>query len=345
MAAASVLICEDSGTYAAALRRTLEYDGDINVICVCGTAEEALAAIRSLRPDLITMDIELPGMDGLAAVELIMGTRPMPIIVLSSHVGPGSHKAVAALAAGALDAVAKDDLDLAQPSSMAGAAFRQRIRVISHASVIRHPRARLAARQPDPGLPRVASAAGICSSAGGPPVLAQVLGGLPADYQVPILVVQHISTGFTESLAHWLDQKSPLSVRVAEDGQLAGPGVWIAPEGGHLVLNASGLLSVDRTTIVGHHRPSGDVLLTSIATAAGRRGAAIVLTGMGNDGAAGAAAVHAAGGLAITQDEASSAIYGMPKAAFDRGVNLALPPDQIVQRLKALRYQPLGVPR
>ena len=119
----------------------------------------------------------------------------------------------------------------------------------------------------------------------------------------------------------------------------------IAPEGGHLVLNASGRLSVDRTTIVGHHRPSGDVLLTSIATAAGRRGAAIVLTGMGNDGAAGAAAVHAAGGLAITQDEASSAIYGMPKAAFDRGVNLALPPDQIIQRLKALRYQPLGVPR
>ena len=345
MAAASVLICEDSGTYAAALRRTLEYDGDISVICVCGTAEEALAAIRSLRPDLITMDIELPGMDGLAAVELIMGTRPMPIIVLSSHVGPGSQKAVAALAAGALDAVAKDDLDLAQPSSMAGAAFRQRIRVISHASVIRHPRARLAARQPDPGLPRVASAVGICSSAGGPPVLAQVLGGLPGGYQVPILVVQHISTGFTESLAHWLDQKSPLSVRVAEDRQLAGPGAWIAPEGGHLVLNASGRLSVDRTTIVGHHRPSGDVLLTSIATAAGRRGAAIVLTGMGNDGAAGAAAVHAAGGLAITQDEASSAIYGMPKAAFDRGVNLALPPDQIVERLKALRYQPLGVPR
>lgn len=345
MAAASVLICEDSGTYAAALRRTLEYDGDINVIRVCGTAEEALVAIRSLRPDLITMDIELPGMDGLAAVEIIMGTRPMPIIVLSSHVGTGSYKAAAALAAGALDAVAKDDLDLAHPSSMAGAAFRQRIRVISHASVVRHPRARLNSRPVDLGLPRVASAVGICSSAGGPPVLAQVLGGLPAEYQVPILVVQHISTGFTESLAHWLNQKSPLSVRVAEDGQLAGPGVWIAPEGGHLVLNPSGRLSVDRTTIVGHHRPSGDILLTSIATAAGRRGAAIVLTGMGNDGAAGAAAVHAAGGLAITQDEASSAIYGMPKAAFDRGVDLALPPDQIVQRLKALSYQPLAVPR
>ena len=343
MAAASVLICEDSGIYAAALRRTLEYDGDINVISVCGSAEEALAAIRRLRPDLITMDIELPGMDGLTAVEIIMGTRPMPIIVLSSYVGQSSDKAAAALAAGALDAVAKDDLDLARPASMAGAAFRQRIRVISHASVIRHPRARLAAQAPAADQPpRVASAVGICSSAGGPPVLAQVLGGLPASYPVPILVVQHISSGFTESLAHWLDQKSPLSVRVAEDGQLASPGVWIAPEGAHLVLNVSGRMSLDRTTIVGHHRPSGDVLLTSIATAAGRRGVAVVLTGMGSDGAAGTAAVHAAGGFAITQDEASSAIYGMPKAAFERGVDLALPPDQIVKVLAALRHQPLG---
>ena len=343
MAAASVLICEDSGIYAAALRRMLEYDGDINVISVCGSAEEALAAIRRLRPDLITMDIELPGMDGLTAVEIIMGTRPMPIIVLSSYVGQSSDKAAAALAAGALDAVAKDDLDLARPASMAGAAFRQRIRVISHASVIRHPRAHLAAQAPAADQPpRVASAVGICSSAGGPPVLAQVLGGLPASYPVPILVVQHISSGFTESLAHWLDQKSPLSVRVAEDGQLAGPGVWIAPEGAHLVLNVSGRMSLDRTTIVGHHRPSGDVLLTSIATAAGRRGVAVVLTGMGSDGAAGTAAVHAAGGFAITQDEASSAIYGMPKAAFERGVDLALPPDQIVKVLAALRHQPLG---
>jgi two-component system chemotaxis response regulator CheB len=345
MAAASVLICEDSGIYAAALRRTLEYDGDINVVSVCGSAEAALSAIRKLRPDLITMDIDLPGMDGLAAVEIIMGTRPMPIIVLSSHLGSGNDKAAAALAAGALDAVAKDDLDLAHPASMAGAAFRQRIRVISHASVIRHPRARLAAHAPAPSPPRVASAVGICSSAGGPPVLAQVLGGLPAGYRVPILVVQHISSGFTESLAHWLDQKSPLSVRVAEDGQMAGPGVWIAPEGAHLVLNSSGRMSLDRTTIVGHHRPSGDVLLTSIATAANRRGVAVVLTGMGSDGAEGTASVRAAGGFAITQDEASSAIYGMPKAAFERGVDLALPPDQIVKVLAALRHQPLGGPR
>ncbi len=317
MAPASVLICEDSGAYAAALRRTLEYDGDINVISVCGSAEEAITVLRRCKPDLITMDIELPGMDGLAAVELIMGTRPMPIIVLSSHVGTGSAKAAAALAAGALDALAKDDLDLASPAGMTPA---------------------LAV----PGQPRVASVVGVCSSAGGPPVLSQLLGGLPAGYQVPILVVQHISTGFTESLARWLDQKSALHVRVAADGDMAGPGAWIAPEGAHLVLTATGRMSLDRTTVLGHHRPSGDMLFMSIASSAGRRGAAVVLTGMGNDGAAGAAAVHDAGGLAITQDEASSAIYGMPKAAFERGVDLSLPPDQIIKCLLALRHQPIG---
>jgi two-component system chemotaxis response regulator CheB len=158
---------------------------------------------------------------------------------------------------------------------------------------------------------------------------------------VPILVVQHIGAGFTESLARWLDQKSLLSVRLAENDMPVRPGVWIAPERAHLVLTACGSMALDRVTVAGHHRPSGDVLLTSIAETAGRRGAAIVLTGMGSDGASGAAAVHAAGGLAITQDEASSAIYGMPKAAHDLGVECALPPDRIAECLLALRYRPL----
>jgi len=336
----SVLICEDSGTYAAALRRTLEYDGDITVAGVCGTAEEAVAALPELRPDLVTMDIELPGMDGLAAVELIMGTMPVPIVVLSAHLGPGNGRAAAALAAGALDAMAKDDLDLGSPAGAAGAAFRHRIRVIAQASVICHPRAKLAARPQAPAPGRSVSVVGMCSSAGGPQVLARLLGALPAGYPVPILVVQHITAGFTESLARWLGQQSLVPVRVAEDGAAAAPGAWIAPEGAHLLVTAGGRLSLDRATVAGPHRPSGDVLLNSIARAAGRHGAAIVLTGMGHDGAAGAAAVRAAGGLAITQDEASSAIYGMPKAALDHGVDLVLTPDQIVGCLLALRYRP-----
>src|SRR5262249_38057938 len=125
-----VLICEDSSTYAEALRRALEYDGDIEVVGVFGTAEGAIDAIPELRPHLVTMDIELPGMSGLEAVEQIMGARPVPILVLSAHVGPRSNSAAAALAAGALDAVHKDGLDLRDPGGPEAAALRRRVKVL-----------------------------------------------------------------------------------------------------------------------------------------------------------------------------------------------------------------------
>ncbi len=153
-----VLVCEDSTVYAAGLRRALEYDQDITVIGVCPTAEEALATLPAQRPDLVTMDLELPGMDGLAAVEEIMSSTPVPVVVLSSHIGPDGEKAAAALGAGAVEACAKGDLDLADPAGVTGAAFRARIRALARVPVIRHPRARLRlARNPQgpaAGAPR-----------------------------------------------------------------------------------------------------------------------------------------------------------------------------------------------
>ncbi|MGD0377447.1 MAG: chemotaxis protein CheB [Streptosporangiaceae bacterium] len=342
-----VLVCEDSRTYAAALRRMLEYDGDIAVDAVCATAEEAVAALPRIEPGLLTMDLELPGMDGLEAVGEIMSFRPLPILVLSAHVGPRSDKAAAALAAGAIDALAKDDLDLRDPAGAAGAAFRQRVRALSRARVIRHPRARLGARPARPArpgalrLPRYASVIGVCASAGGPQMLVLLLGALPADYPIPLLIVQHMAAGFTGGLVRWLDQTVAMPVGVAEPGAQAAPGAWLAPEGAHLTLNASGRLALDRHTVAGHHRPSGDVLLSSIAAAAGQAGAAVVLSGMGTDGAAGAAAVRRRGGLVIAQDEQSSAVFGMPKAAIDLGVDAVLSPDEIVDRLRGLRHEPL----
>ena len=197
MTALRVLVCEDSRTYAAALQRMLEYDGDIAVGAVCATAEEAVAALPRIEPGLVTMDLELPGMDGLAAVGEIMGFGPLPILVLSAYVGPRSDKAAAALAAGAIDALAKDDLDLRDPAGAAGAAFRQRVRALSRARVIRHPRARLTARPAAPGVARRASVIGACASAGGPQILLFLLGALPADYPIPLLIVQHMAAGFT----------------------------------------------------------------------------------------------------------------------------------------------------
>jgi two-component system, chemotaxis family, protein-glutamate methylesterase/glutaminase len=335
------LICEDSGVYAAALRRLLEYDGDISVAAVCTSAEEAIAALPAVRPDLVTMDIELPGMDGLAAVEEIMSSAPLPILVLSAQVGHGTDRAAAALAAGAVDALAKDDLDLRDPAGPGATALRHRVKLLSRAQVIRHPRARLRGGHAGQVPVRPAAAIGMCSSTGGPQILARLLEALPADYQIPILVVQHIAPGFTDGLARWLDRSVAVTVRIAEEGTLAGPGAWIAPEGAHLVLSATGQMHLDRHTVRGRHRPSGDVLLDSIAAAAGRAGVAIVLSGMGDDGAAGAAAVRRGGGLAIAQDEMTSAVFGMPKAAIDQGVDIVMPPDEIAACLLGLRREPL----
>jgi two-component system, chemotaxis family, protein-glutamate methylesterase/glutaminase len=338
MTALRVLVCEDSQAYAAALSRTLEYDGDIEVLAVCGTAEEAIAALPRAKPDLVTMDVELPGMDGLEAVGEIMSSRPVPILVLSAYVGHVSDKTAAALAAGALDVLAKDDLELRDPAGTAAAAFRHRIKVLGQARVIQHPLARLTAKTGAGAQGRRASVVGVCASLGGPHLLMFLLKALPADYPIPILIVQHVAAGFAEGVARWLDQAAAIPVRLAEPGMpAAGPGAWLAPDGAHLILTGTGRLALDRHTVAGHHRPSGDVLLASIAEAAGRTGVAVVLSGIGSDGAAGAAAVRRSGGLAIAQDEDSSAVFGMPKAAIELGVGVVLSPSQIAACLLGLR--------
>jgi two-component system, chemotaxis family, protein-glutamate methylesterase/glutaminase len=345
VASVQVLICEDSRSYAAALRRALEHDGEIRVAAVCGSAEEAIAALPRVQPDLVTMDIELPGMDGLQAVEEIMASRPLPILVVSAYAGAGTGKTAAALAAGALEAVAKDDLDLRRPAGAAAAAFRRRVTVLSRAHVIRHPRGQLRVRRPAAAQPRAASVIGMCASTGGPHVLAHVLRALPGGYAIPVLVVQHIAAGFTDGLARWLDETLPLPVRVAAGGEPARAGIWVAPEGAHLKIAPGGRLALDRRTVTGGHRPSGDVLLESIAAVAGPAGVAVVLSGMGRDGAAGALAVRQRGGLAMAQDQASSAVFGMPKAAADSGVSLVLSPAQIAAQLLGLRHLPFGEAR
>jgi two-component system chemotaxis response regulator CheB len=341
-AVTKALVCEDSPTYAAALRRVLEHDRDITVAATCESAEDAIAALPRIAPDLVTMDLELPGMDGLRAVEEIMSAYPLPILVLLSTVAGRRDKAAAALAAGALDAIAKADLDLSDPASAAAIAFRRRVRMLSRARVLRHPRARLRSDPSGEIAARLAAVIGVCASTGGPHVLAGLLEALPASFQIPLLLVQHMTSGFTEELARWLGHIVRLPVRVVTDGERLAPGVWIAPDGAQLTLRADGGLRLDQRERHGPYRPSGDVLLSSIAAAAGRYGVAVVLTGMGTDGAVGAAAVRERGGLVIAQDEASSAIYGMPRAAADVGAHAVLPPDQIAGRLLRLQPSPLG---
>ena len=330
-----IVVCEDSRTYAAALTRALRQDGDLEVVAVFGTAEEAMAALPRLQPDLLTVDLQLPGMSGLELVEHVMSAQPLPILVLSAHVGIDGAAAV--IAAGALDAVQKQDLDLLDPDGPGAVALRRRLRILAGARVIKHPRAHLRVPPASGSISRTAAAIGVIASTGGPPALATLLTALPARFRVPVLVVQHIAHGFTAGLAQWLDQTVPLPVRLVTDGQKLAPGVWVAPEGAHLTVLPGGRLALDRRSLAGPHRPSGDVLLTSLAEALGREAAGVVLTGMGRDGALGLGRIARAGGLTVAQNEATSAVFGMPRAAVEAGAEVVLPIGEIAGRLLALR--------
>lgn len=182
-------------------------------------------------------------------------------------------------------------------------------------------------------------AVGICSSTGGPAVLAEILGALPADYPLPVLVVQHIASGFVDGLVQMLDDAVPLPVATARDGAALERGVWLAPEDAHLTLARTRRLALDRETVRGRHRPSADLLLESLADVLGAGAVAVVLTGMGRDGAEGTAAIKARGGVVLAQDEASSSIYGMPRAAVQAGAR-PLSPRAIATALRELAQVP-----
>jgi two-component system chemotaxis response regulator CheB len=332
-----ILVCEDSATYALGLKRFLETGGDIKVVGVCGTGEEALEAVPRLAPDLVTMDLDLPGMGGIRAVEKIMRSHAVPILVLSGQVRRGSSGAAEALSAGALEALPKAQVHIDDPAGAAAVALRFRFKRLAAAKVSA-PNGAAPARPPSSMEPRGngVSVIGICASTGGPRALETVLAGLPASFPIPLLVVQHMTPGFTEGLASWLDRRSPLPVALAGGEHALTPGVWIAPDGAHLTLTAGMNLALDPDTAAGHHRPSGDLLFASMAAVAGAEAVGVVLTGMGRDGARGVEAVCRAGGRAIAQDEATSAIFGMPCAAAEAGADTVLPIGAIAGALLRL---------
>ena len=334
-----IVICDDSRTYATALKQFLEHDPGIEVVGVFATADELLPELERIDPDLVTMDLEMPGIGGQRAIEQIMRDRPLPILVLSAHAGKGTERAAAALAAGALDAMPKSGLRLAEPQNVWATALRSRVKRL--ASVRLKPRSTnaTAARRPPSRVigARRAQVVGIGASTGGPPALVEVLRELPAEFQIPVLIVQHIAPGFTEGLVRWLDSNTPLPVRVARAGVAAERGVWFAADDAHLRLKDGMRLAIDSETERGPHRPSLDVLFESLAAVAADEAVGVVLTGMGRDGAEGVQAIGSAGGLVIAQDEASSAVFGMPNAAIESGAEAVLPLAEIGPAVRCLR--------
>ena len=328
-----VLVADDSPLFREVLGRLVGDEPGFEVVGSARDGEEAARLVRALRPDVVTMDLQMPEADGFSGIARIMAETPTPILVLTSQ--PARAVSFRALSLGALDLLEKPppEADLEAYAQT----LRSRLRLLAGVRVIRHP---LGVRRADGGRPRRAvrpSVVAIGASLGGPRALLAVLRALPADFPAPIAVVQHIADGFTEGLAAWLDQECALGVAVARDGETLEPGqVRVAPAGAHLLVGPARARLSDAPPVEGF-RPSVTELFRSAAEAHGPRACGVLLTGMGRDGADGLAALRGAGGHAIVQDEATSAIFGMPRAAIEAGAaDRVLPLEDIPRALAEL---------
>jgi two-component system chemotaxis response regulator CheB len=342
-----VLVVDDSPLVRQVLGRLLEADPAVRVIGYAGDGKEAVEKTFQLRPDLITMDIRMPGMDGLQATEKIMAYRPTPIlIVTSARDRRGVQVTMEALAAGALEVVEKPTLMPDDSWEALGAPLVEKVKLLAGVKVITHLKGRStlrAGRARPEEREKPQRVVGIGVSTGGPGVLATILGALPLDFPLGLLIVQHITEGFMAGLVEWLGRQVRLPIRIAREGDPVRPGLALmAPEGVHLIVERGGRAHLRRALPVGGHRPSADVLLHSLAEVYGEAAVGVLLTGMGRDGAEGLQAVRNAGGCTIVQDEESCAVFGMPKAAIELGAAQSiLPPGGIAERLIQLAYRPV----
>ena len=324
-----LLIVNDSPTVRAALRRAL--GGELDVIGEASDGQQAIDAVGELRPDVVLMDVVMPVMDGYAATRAVMARYPTPIVLYSAVVSPRDVAvAMESLRSGALSIAEALPAPGSELFESKRSALTHLLRALSQVNVhARAPGPRLAAARPADS--RAVAAIGIASSTGGPQALDVLLRALPAATLPPILVVQHIASGFTEGFAQWLATTTSHRVMVATNGSLAERGgVYIAPEGKQLGIDESLHLTVREDPLVGVFRPSGTYLFHAMAKALGARAAGVVLTGMGSDGAEGLVALRRAGGATVVQDASTSVIFGMPRAALEAGgASDALPLEQL----------------
>ena len=330
-----VVIADDSLVAREMLFQILDSDSDIEVVGQALDGAEAVELVSRLKPDLITMDIHMPRMDGLEATERIMAFTPTPILVVSSSVhGEGMGRAFDALDRGALEVLKKPeprdwaDLDRIGRDLLRKVKILSRVRVITHVAGRRGRRAAGDLGVAGAAAPR--SIVAIGSSTGGPSALHAVFEALPPDLPVAVLVAQHIADGFVPGLVAWLDAGSAVSVVAAEEGVTPRPGVvYVAPTGANMVLSR-GRIAFRESSAGQLYVPSADTLFESIAQDVGEAAVGAILTGMGADGARGLKVLHDGGAFTIAQDEPTCTIFGMPKAAIALGgVDRVLPLESI----------------
>jgi len=325
-----VLIADDSPVVREFLKDWLSAEKDLQLVGEAKDGAEALELARSQSPDIVIMDVMMPKMNGLEATEKIMAYCPTPVLIFSSVVNDKEMNiAFEAVSRGALDVMAKPDQGGKREKEVRQELIKK-VRFLSRIPVIRHPLGKLRTRKQAPELvqekeepfPRALGKFGILgigASTGGPKALAEMLRAFPKSFPAPTAVVQHIADAFIEGLAKWLGSLTPLEVRVAkQDEELKSGKVYLAPADRHLLLK-NNKVELSAAPPVNNCRPAVDVLFNSLAENYGANSVAVLLTGMGSDGANGMKAIHEKGGRTIVQNQESSAVFGMPGSAIEMG--------------------------
>lgn len=350
-----VLVVDDSNFVRRTLAGLLDADPRLEVVGFAADGAEALTRVNELRPDVVTMDVVMPRMDGIEAVRRLMNTNPVPVVMVSSYTKQGAAYTVEALSLGAIDCVLKPsrsvslDLHLIAEELIAKVLLASRIRPVRFAPLERRETVERAAekttaeaspttaktpraaaptkrRRPPPrdDDERPVRIIAVGASTGGPALLRRLLAALPADYPVPVAVVQHITPSFYEELLRIFQRVCALEVRRPVDGERVVPGrVYLAAPRSHLQVDDKGRFRLLTADPVAGHIPSATVLLESVARAYGAGAAGVILSGMGADGAAGMRELERAGGAAYVQDRLSSVVWGMPSAVLEAGVRAA----------------------
>jgi two-component system chemotaxis response regulator CheB len=345
-----VLLVDDSPSVRAVLRRFFSRTRDIKVVGEAADGEQAVQAVLDLQPQVVVMDLQMPVLDGYEATERIMAVRPTPIVVLSSRANRNQiQTAFEAMKRGALEVLPKPE-DTPSWQQLAES-LPETVRTVAEAQAAprRSPRPR-----PHPQTSRTRTALGpealpaapselrwvaIGASTGGPAAIRELLAEIPAEAPLGVVIVQHIASGFELGFADWLNKELPFDVRLAQDGEALRPGaVRLAPGGAHLRVEAGGVLRLDPDTPARRgHRPSVDEMFLSCAAHCPHEVAGVLMTGMGADGVEGLLALRQAGGVTLVQDEASSAVFGMPRVALEKGAaDVALPPRALARALARL---------
>ncbi len=340
-----ILVVEDSPVLREFLTGILNSDPDIRVVGTASNGEEAIAAVKYHRPDVITMDIHMPKMDGMEATRRIMETEPKPIVIVSGSLDPHEDtKMFRAMEAGALAVLCRPE-GIGQPNHETSVReFVQTVKLMSEVKVVR----RWPQKRSKPVLPPIAQALvskpvrvkviALGASTGGPPVLQTILAMLPKNFPLPILIVQHLASGFVTAFAEWLGQSSGLPVHVARHGELMLPGhVYIAPDGWQMKVDDGGKIDLTSDEPENGLRPSISFLFRSLAAVYGGNVVAGLLTGMGRDGAVELRLLKEKGATTFVQDKDSSVVHGMPGEAIKLdAATFILAPDKIAAVLVGL---------